>query len=152
MIKFCLVQDKGKKLVIQGGKELSNVKCQSTHGKVFNPLWSKHVSKCNPCIYGKSLFETSKLTRMNKAVGNHIGLKTFSNHYFEVFSNCIKKNNGAIWLGRIERWLVRFGNDNHCWSLEMRWPVFQIYIGISDIDEFANAVFVSDNRLDMAPH
>ena len=152
MIKSHLVQNEGEKLVIQKGKELSNMKCQSTHGEVFNLPWSNNVSKCNPCIHGRSLFETSKLTRMNKAVGNHMELKTFSNHFFKEFSNCIKKNNGVIWLGRIERCLVRFGNDNCCWSLEMRQPVSQIYIGISNINEFANAVFVSDNRLDMAPY
>ena len=29
--------------------------------------------------------------------------------------------------------------------------MFQIYIGISNIDEFANALFASNNRLDMSP-
>ena len=38
MIESCLVQDEREKLVIQRGKELSNVKCQSTCSKVFNPL------------------------------------------------------------------------------------------------------------------
>ena len=150
MIKSHLVQDEGEKLVIQEGKELSNVKCQSTHSEVFNPLWSNNMSKCNLYIHGRSLFETSELTRKNKAVGNHMELKTFSNHFFEEFSNCIEKNNGVIQLGRIERCLVRFGNDNYCWSLKMRWLVSQIYTGISDIDEFANIVFVSDDRFDMA--
>ena len=28
----------------------------------------------------------------------------------------------------------------------------QIYTGISNINEFANAIFVSDDRIDMAPH
>ena len=62
MIKSCLVQNEGGKLVIQGGKELSNVECQSTCGEVFNPLWLNDVSKYNPYIYGKSLFEISELT------------------------------------------------------------------------------------------
>jgi len=38
MIEFYLVQDERKKLVIQEGKELSDVECQSTHGEVFNLL------------------------------------------------------------------------------------------------------------------
>ena len=48
MIESYLVQDEGEKLVIQGEKELSNVKCQSTCGEVFNLPWLNNVSKCNP--------------------------------------------------------------------------------------------------------
>jgi len=38
MIESYLVQDEEKKLVIQEGKELSDVECQGTHGEVFHPL------------------------------------------------------------------------------------------------------------------
>ena len=152
MIEFCLVQDEEEKLVIQREKELSNVKCQSTCGEVFNPLWSNDVSKCNPYICDRSLFETSKLTRINKDVGNCMELTTFSNHFFKEFSNCIEKNNGVIWLGRIESSLVRFENNNCYWSLEMRQPMSQIYTSTSDINEFTNPIFVSDDKLNIALH
>jgi len=33
----------------------------------------------------------------------------------------------------------------------MRRPMTQLYTGVSNVDEFANAVVISDNGLDMAP-
>ena len=32
----------------------------------------------------------------------------------------------------------------------MRQPITQLYIGVSEVNEFANAVIISDNGLDMA--
>ena len=32
----------------------------------------------------------------------------------------------------------------------MSWPMSQLYAGISDVDELANTIFVSDNWFDMA--
>ena len=78
-------------------------------------------------------------------------LKSFSNHLFEKLSNYIEKNYGAIQFGRVKCSLIGLGNNNHGRSLEMRQLMSQIYASISDIDEFANAIFTSDNRLQMAP-
>ena len=41
--------------------------------------------------------------------------------------------NQSIWFGWIVHSLVRFGNYDHCWQFEMRWPVSQIYTSISDV-------------------
>jgi len=137
--------------VIEGGEELGDVKCKCTRSKVFNPFWLNNVGKSNPYIHSRSLFETSELTRVDEIVGNHKELKMFSNHFFEEFSYCIKKNDRAIWLGWIIRYLVRFRNNKCHWCLEMRRPMSQIHTDISDINEFTNAIFVSDDRFDMTP-
>ena len=54
------------------------------------------MSEYNSCIYGRSLFETSKLTRMNKVIGDHMELETFSNHFFKEFFNSIEENDWTI--------------------------------------------------------
>ena len=77
-------------------------------------------------------------------------LKMFSNHFFENFSNSIKKNNWLIWFRRIKCGLVRLGDNNCCRDFEIRQLMTQLYTDVSDINEFANAVVISDNRLDMA--
>ena len=77
-------------------------------------------------------------------------LKTFPNHLFKKLSNCIEKNYRVIQFGRVKHDLVGFGNNNCSRSLEMRQPISQIYTSISNIDEFANIIFTSDNRLQMA--
>ena len=85
------------------------------------------------------------------AYDNCVELKTFANHFFAKFPNSIEKNDWSIWLGRIKRSLVRLGNDNCCRSFEMSWPMSQLYAGISNVDELANIIFISDNWLDIAP-
>ena len=77
-------------------------------------------------------------------------LKTFLNHLFKKLSNCIEKNYGVIQFRRVKYGLVGFGNNNYNRSLEVRWLMSQIYASISNIDEFANIIFTSDNRLQMA--
>ena len=74
----------------------------------------------------------------------------FSNYLFEKLSNCIEKNYGAIQFGRVKCGLVGLGNNNHGRSLEMRQPMSQIYTSVSDINKFANTIFTSDNRLQIA--
>ena len=135
--------------MIKRGKELGNVKCKCACDEVFNPSWLNNVGKNNPCIHGRSLFETFKLTRMDEIIGNHMELKMFSNHFLKDFSYYVKKNNREKRLGWVVRCLVRFGNNNCYWCLEMRWPVPQIYMGISNINEFTNALFDFDDCLDM---
>ena len=75
----------------------------------------------------------------------------FLNHLFEKLSNYVEKNYGVIQLGRIKHSLIGFENNNYSRCLEMRWPMSQINAGISDIDEFANAIFASDNKLYITP-
>ena len=137
--------------MIQGEKKLSDIEHQSTRGEVFNSSWSNDVSKYNSYIYGRSLFKTSELTKVNEVVGDYMELKMFFNYLFKKLSNCVEKNNGTIQLRKIEHSLVRFGNNNCGWSLEIRQPMFQISTDISDIDEFANTLFTSNNRLDISP-
>ena len=88
---------------------------------------------------------------MNEVIGDCMELKLFPNHLFKKLSNCIKKNYGVIQFGRVKCGLVRLGNNNYGRSLEIRQPMFQIYASVSDINKFANAIFTSDNRLQMAP-
>jgi len=88
---------------------------------------------------------------MNEVIGDCMELKSFPNHLFKELSNCIEKNYGAIQFGSVKYGFVGLGNNNHGRSLEMRWPISQIYTSVGNIDEFANTVFTSDNRLQMAP-
>ena len=107
--------------------------------------------RVTPASIEDFLFKISKLTRMDEIIGNYVELKTFSNHFLKEFSYCVKKNNRAKWLGWVIRCLVRFGNNNCHWCLEMRWPVSQIYTGISDINEFTDVLFAFDDCLDITP-
>ena len=109
------------------------------------------MSKSDSYIHGRSLFETSKLTRINEVIRDYMELKSFPNHLFKELSNCIEKNYGAIQFGRVKHGLIRLRNTNCGRSLEMRWPMFQIYTSVSNINEFANAIFTSDNRLQITP-
>jgi len=86
---------------------------------------------------------------MDEIIGNRMELKTFSNHFLKEFSYYVKKNDKAKQLGWVVRYLVRFGNNNCYWCLEIRWTVPQIYMGISNINEFTNALFDFDDCLDM---
>jgi len=88
---------------------------------------------------------------MNEVIGDHMELKTFSNHLFKKLFNCVKKNYRAIRFRRVKCILVGFGNNDHGRRLEMRQPMFQIYASVSDIDKFVNAIFTSDNGLQISP-
>jgi len=50
--------DKVKKLVIQGWKKLGNVKCQSTHYVVSDPISTNEMCKSNTSIRNQLLFQT----------------------------------------------------------------------------------------------
>ena len=78
-------------------------------------------------------------------------LKSFPNHLFKELSNCIEENYEAIQFEKVKHGLIRLGNTNHGRSLEIRWPMFQIYTSVSNINEFANIIFTSDNRLQITP-
>ena len=80
--------------------------------KIFDLFWINKIYKKNTHIYSQALFETAQLVRVDKICCCVLILKSFTNDFFNEFSQIVKENDWIEHFWRVISYFIGFGNDD----------------------------------------
>jgi len=76
--------------MIQGWKELCDVKCYNTSMVLLEPSCMDEVSKVDASIGSRLLSNTAKLIWVQKTIVNHMELKSITNDFLNELASSVK--------------------------------------------------------------
>ena len=109
------------------------------------------MGKSNSSIQSGLEFETTKLALMDEIIWYHVELKSFTNDFFNKFTQSVEKNYGSKHFWRVVWCLVRFRYHYYSWNFEVRGPEAKVETWICNFDYVAQTRFVFEDMFEMAP-
>jgi len=98
--------------VIEGRKELCNVKGNHTSLEALGLARADQMSEKETSIFSRPLSNATKLVRMENTVLDSIKLESPSNHLLNKLAKGVEQDNRSKGLGNVIGWFVRLGNDD----------------------------------------
>jgi len=98
--------------VIEGRKELCNVKGHHTSLEALGPARANQVSKEESSIFSRPLSNTTELVGIEDTVLDSIKLELPSNHLFNELTKDVEQDNRSKGLGSIIGWFARLRNND----------------------------------------
>ena len=129
-------KDRSKHTVIEGKKELCNVKGNDTSLEALGPARVNQVSKKETSVFSRPLSDATKLVRIEDTVLDSIKLESPSNHLLNELAKGVEQNNGPKSLGSVVDWFARLRNNDKDRFLKVSRPVPQ---GDARVGERENA-------------
>jgi len=118
-------KDCSKYTVIEGRKELCNVKGDNTSLEAFGPARANQVSEKETSIFSRPLSDATKLIRMEDTILDSIKLELPGNHLLNELAKGVEQDNGLKGLGSVVGWFARLRNNDRDRLLEVSRPVLQ---------------------------
>jgi len=109
--------------VIEGGKELCNVKGNHTSLEAFGPARVDQMSEKETSIFSRPLSDATKLVRIEGTVLDSIKLESPSNHLLNALAKGVEQDNRSKGLGSVVGWFARLRNNDRDRLLEVSRPV-----------------------------
>jgi len=122
--------------VIEGRKELCNVKGHLTSLEALGPARANQVSEKETSIFSRPLSDTTKLVGMEDTMLDSIKLELPSNHLLNELAKGIEQDNQSKGLGSVVGWFARLRDNDRDRLLEVSRPVSQ---GDTRVGEGKNA-------------
>ena len=79
-------------MMIEWEEELRNIKYKRACWEVFDPSHMNEISKGNSYIWSGFKFEITELALVNEIVRHHMELESFTNDFFDKFTQSVEKN------------------------------------------------------------
>jgi len=105
--------------VIEGGKELCNVKGNHTSLEALGPARVNQVSEKETSIFSRPLSNATKLVRIEDTVLDSVKLELPSNHFLDELPKGVEQDNRSKGLGSVVGWFARLGDDDRDRLLEV---------------------------------
>jgi len=98
--------------VIEGGKELCNVKGNHTSLEALGPARVNQVSEKETSIFSRPLSDATKLVGMKDTVLDSVKLEPPGNHLLNELAKGVEQDNGSKSLGSVVGWFARLRNND----------------------------------------
>jgi len=82
-VKIYFLQNKGKKIIVEQGEKLGNIKSKGASWQIFDPPYVNKVSQYYACISCGLILESTKLALMDEVVGDCLKLEPIANYFFD---------------------------------------------------------------------
>ena len=105
-------KDRSKHTVIDGRKELCNVKGNHTSLEALGPARANQVSEKEASIFSRPLSDATKLVGMKDTVLDSVKLESPSNHLLNELAKSVEQDNRSKGLGSVVGWFARLGDDD----------------------------------------
>jgi len=98
--------------VIEGRKELCNVKGHHTSLEALGLARADQMSEKETSIFSRPLSDATKLVGMENTVLDSIKLESPSNHLLNELAKGVEQDNRSKGLGSAVGWFARLGDDD----------------------------------------
>ena len=137
--------------MVEWGEKLGNVKCKNACWVVSHPSHLNEMGKSDSSIWSGLEFEITKLALIDKIISYYMELESFTNDFFNEFTQSIEKNYGSKHFWRVIQYLVRFQYHYCSWNFEVRGPEAKVKTWIHNFDYVVQIHFVFEDMFEMTP-